>query len=352
MQDFYTDPAVPTLSVNTSQTAGKDNTLAVWPDVLAYIFAGFCLSYLVVTSIETRDLDHSLTWGAIGFAALWGFTGFRHGLFNEIVLLSRLAVPAFLAWQFGSEVGSLLGMPNFIGLAVGSPLVFMLSYFIVGRVFREHILKPKIPTLPGQMLGLFAGVAEAGAVIAITGFALSYLPAGNFKMENSLTAELGRVVEQSLIKPMLASVATGPTTLLPLLADKKFIENAPKVDWGTIEVELTTIGNHPKIQSLIEDPELTELVKNKKFAEYVKHPKIRGMLTDPELGRIAENINWQKIHNIIEAGMRQQSPVQTQQPEPSTQQNPLQTQQPDSPLPAEPGQAPDTAPFQLPVLAP
>ncbi len=338
MQDFYTNPAVPSLSIDTSQPTAKDNALAVWPDVIAYIFAGFCLSYLIITSIETKDLDMALTWGAVGFAALWGFTGFRHGLFNEVLLLARLAVPAFLAWQFGSEVGSLLGMPNFIGLAVGSPLVFMLSYFIVGRVFREHILKPKIPTLPGQILGLFAGVVEAGAVIAVTGFALSYIPTGNFKMENSLTAELGKAVEQAFFQPMLASVATGPASLLPLLADKKFIENAPKVDWGTIEVELTTIGNHPKIQSLIEDPELTELVKNKKFAEYVKHPKIRGMLTDPELGRIAENINWQKIHNIIEAGMRQQRPVQTQQP--------------DSPLPAEPGQAPDTAPFQLPVLAP
>ncbi|GAB1352521.1 hypothetical protein MASR1M12_12520 [Erysipelotrichia bacterium] len=73
----------------------------------------------------------------------------------------------------------------------------MLSYFIVGRVFREHILKPKIPTLPGQILGLFAGVVEAGAVIAVTGFALSYIPTGNFKMENSLTAELGKAVEQA-----------------------------------------------------------------------------------------------------------------------------------------------------------
>lgn len=304
MQDFYTNPAVPSLSIDTSQPAAKDNTLAVWPDVIAYIFAGIGLSYLINISIETRDLDQSLTWGAVGFAALWGFTGFRHGLFNEIILLARLAVPAFLAWQFGSEVGSLLGMPNFIGLTVGGPLVFMLSYFIVGRVFREHIIKPKVPTLPGQILGLFAGVAEAGAVIAITGFALSYIPTGNFKMENSLTAELGKAVEQAFVQPMLASVATGPASLLPLLADKKFIENAPKMDWRSVEVELATIGNHPKIQSLIEDPELTELIKNKKFTEYVKHPKVRGMLTDPELGKIAENINWQKIHSSIEAGMQ------------------------------------------------
>jgi len=352
MQEFYNNPAVPTLNVDTSQPVEQEKVLALWPDVIAYIFAGIGLSCLINTSIETRDLDQSLTWGAVGFAALWGFTGFRHGLFNEIVLLARLAVPAFLTWQFGSEVGSLLGMPNFIGLAVGSPLVFMLSYFIVGRVFRQHILKPQVPTIPGQILGLFAGIAEAGVVIAITGFALSYVPPGNFKMESSLTAELGRAVEQSVVKPMLASVATGPATLLPLLADKKFIEKAPNMDWRSIELELSTIGEHPKIQSLLEDKELEELVKNKKFTEYVKHPKIRGMLTDPELGKIAENIDWQKIHNAIELGMRQQKLPQTPQSNHHQQQCPFQTQQPGDSQQPIPAQTPDAAPFQMPETTP
>ncbi len=304
MQEFYNNPAVPTLNVDTSQPVEQEKVLAVWPDVIAYIFAGIGLSCLINISIETRDLDQSLTWGAVGFASLWGFTGFRHGLFNEIILLSRIAVPAFLSWQFGSEAGSLLGMPNFIGLTVGGPLVFMLSYFIVGRVFRQHILKPKVPTIPGQIFGLFAGVAEAGAVIAITGFALSYVPAGSFKMENSLTAELGKTLEQSLIQPMLASVATGPAALLPLLADKKFIEKAPNMDWKSVETELESVGQHPKVQSLLQDSELKELAMQKKFVEFVKHPKIRAMLTDPELAKISENINWQKIRDSIEVGMQ------------------------------------------------
>lgn len=304
MQELYNNPAVPTLNVNTSQPVEQEKVLAVWPDVIAYIFAGIGLSYLINTSIETRDLDQALTWGAVGFAALWGFTGFRHGLFNEIVLLARLAVPAFLAWQFGSEAGNLLGMPNFIGLTVGSPLVFILSYFIVGRVFRQQILKPGIPTVPGQILGLFAGIAEAVAVIAITGFALSYIPTGSFKMESSLTAELGRAAEQALVQPMLSSVATGPATLLPLLADKKFIENAPKMDWRSVETELATIGQHPKVQNLLQDTELKELAVQKNFVAFVKHPKIKAMLTDPELAKISENINWQKIHDSIEMGMR------------------------------------------------
>lgn len=330
MQELYNNPAVPTLNVNTSQPVEQEKVLAVWPDVIAYIFAGIGLSYLINISIETRDLDQALTWGAVGFAALWGFTGFRHGLFNEIVLLARLAVPAFLAWQFGSEAGSFLGMPNFIGLSIGSPLIFMLSYFIVGRVFRQQILKPKIPTAPGQILGLFVGVAEAGAVIALTGFALSYIPTGSFKMESSLTAELGRAAEQAFIQPMLSSVATGPATLLPLLADKKFIENAPKMNWHSVETELATIGQHPKVQNLLQDTELKELAVQKNFVAFVKHPKIRAMLTDPELGKISENIDWQKIHSAIEQGMRQQSPAQ---------------QQPAQAQPPEPAQTTDITPF-------
>lgn len=331
MQELYNNPAVPTLNVNTSQPVEQEKVLAVWPDVIAYIFAGIGLSYLINTSIETRDLDQALTWGAVGFAALWGFTGFRHGLFNEIVMLARLAVPAFLAWQFGSEAGSFLGMPNFIGLGVGSPLVFMLSYFIVGRVFRQHILKPQIPTVPGQILGLFAGIAEAVALIAITGFALSYVPTGSFKMESSLTAELGRAAEQAFVQPMLSSIATGPATLLPLLADKKFIENAPKMDWQSVEVELETIGKHPKVQNLLQDTELKELAVQKNFVAFVKHPKIRAMLTDPELGKISENIDWQKIHHAIEQGMRQQSPIQQKQPA--------------QPQPSEAAQTTDSVPF-------
>ena len=277
--------------------------LATWPDILAYLAYIAFLVLIFDQAVKTDEIDLLLTWGAVGGAVLWGFIGYRHGIVNEVVSLARWVVPVTVAWLAGQQVGALAGYPNFIGTCLGTPLVFMATWYILYLMLGPAYNNPRQPTLPGQFFGLLFGVGEALLLIAAIGGLISFIPAKSLQTKSSVTAELGEILNTRMLKPWLAANASGPIMLLQLVSEKRFQENAHKIDWRAVRDQLGHIARHPKLQPLGENAELHNLLRQKRFAEFLRHPAIKTLVTDPELNSISESIDWQNLHAIMSRSM-------------------------------------------------
>lgn len=281
----------------------RGKTLDSWPTILAY-FVFFCyISLIFDQAVSNDDIDFFLTWGAVGVLAVWGIIGFHRGIFNELVGLLRWVAPIVIAGTTGSKVGALAGYPNFIGTCIGTPLVFLVTGYIFQLMLRPVYNNPRKPTLPGRFFGLLFGVGEALLLIAAVGAAISFIPAKNLQTKSSITAELGGIMNNRMLKPWLSANASGPIMLLQLVSEKRFQENAHKVDWRAVRDQLGHIARHPKLQPLGENAELHNLLRQKRIAEFLRHPVIKTLMTDPELNSISESIDWQNLHAILSRSM-------------------------------------------------
>ena len=301
---------VETEKIMPAGSTGK--ALDSWPDILAY-FVFFCyIAVIFDHAVSNDDVDFFLTWSAVGGLAVWGIIGFHRGLLNEVVSVLRWAVPLAVAYSTGSKVGSLAGYPNFIGTCIGTPVAFFATYFAFYLMLGPAFNKPRRPTLPGQFFGLLFGVGEAAVVIAALGFLLGVVPIKGLEMQSSITAELGEALNTEFIKPWLANNASGPVLMLQLASDRRFLENAEKVDWNEVRNQLGNVARHPKLQVLSQNQELHQLLREKRLAEFFKHPTITALMTDPELHKIGESIDWQRLHDTMSRCM-QQAATQAQQ---------------------------------------
>ena len=283
--------------------AGHDNSLPGWPDVIAYLVFACYISIVFFIAFNHGDIDFIFKWGALGGVAVWGFIGFRRGIFNEVVSLALNVVPLGVAYVAGPRAGALIGYPNFIGTCMATPVVFFSAYAVTYLMLRPLYNKPRRPTVPGQICGLFWGTGEALVVIAALGFLLSIVPAKNLQMKSSITTELNQVFN-SRIQPWLAANASGPTQLLLLVGDKRFTENLKNVDWHAVKDKLAPLARHPKLLPLGNDPELQQMLRDKRFGDFMKHPSITAILTDPELYKISESIDWQSLHSTLTSSMQ------------------------------------------------
>ncbi len=310
-------------NVETEKIMPADNSgkpLDSWPSILAY-FIFFCyIAVIFDQATSNNDADFFLTWGAVGGLVVWGIIGFHRGFLNEVVGLLRWVVPAGVAYTTGSKVGALAGYPNFIGTCIGTPVAFFAAYFAFYLMLGPVYNKPRRPSLPGQFAGLLFGMGEAALVIGMLGFLLGIVPIKGLEMRSSITAELGEALSTELIKPWLAANASGPILLMQLASDRRFLENAEKVDWNDVRNQLGNVVRHPKLQVLSQNQELHQLLREKRLADFFKHPTVTALMTDPELHQIGESIDWQKLHATMSRCM-QNAATQTQQlnapPQPS-----------------------------------
>jgi uncharacterized membrane protein required for colicin V production len=278
--------------------------------------------------------------------------GARRGFFKEVVHALALVVGIWLAIRLRVPVGTTIsiktGLPQVVGEVGAVVVVWVVAFLVtavVGRLllkkFRGEGVDDNLDDAAEGIADAIAGDTAKGPLTLMTdpiasksgvfywtdkllgaglgfvkGLLTGYVLCGmvvyldHMGWENgfaeSVEASLAATVYQSAIDPYFM---TYPAYRVVKSAEEvKAVADVLREDPSRVKIltehaQLTAFRNDPRVQELINDPELKAAFEERDVSKILLHDKVQEALKDPALREKLAAIDWAAVRADVEAGV-------------------------------------------------